>query len=53
MMQKKHTIAAIYPTYSGGGVPAIGKLATLLDDELMQSSELYKSLYETQIVGPE
>lgn len=30
-MSKKLTIAAIYPAYGGGGVPAIGKLATLLD----------------------
>ncbi len=32
-MKKRLTVAAIYPTYGGGGVPAVGKLATLLDSE--------------------
>lgn len=32
-MKKRLTVAAIHPTYGGGGVPACGKIATLLNKD--------------------
>lgn len=47
-LKKRLTVAAIYPTYGGGGVPAIGKLATLLDKDHFRVIHIF---LKSKIVG--
>lgn len=47
-MSKKLTIAAIYPAYVGGGVPAVGRIATLLDSERFRVIHIF---LKNKVVG--